>query len=566
MAGLLFGTVVSGLALGAVHATLALGIVLVYRRLGFITVAQGAHFALGGFGAWVLQVAGVGYWSSLVIVPAAISLLAAVFERLALRLRHDDGTEDRANRLAIVTWGAALAVPGLLVVQFGAGVVSYAVPSELAGVVEVSGFLAPTYRLWTIAAALAGCLALSLVSGRLAGSSTVYASSAGLAAWGGVLAAPMFAIYPAMGAATGAIALAVALIGGMESLGWTVTSALGIGIVSMAGQLILPLFQWPDLLPFIVMVIVLIHRQSHTYAPAPKISTASDPDPYRTGETDSAGLIFVIGVFATAPLLLSRFSLHVGQNGLLFAMGAAALTLLTIRFGLLTFGHSAFLAIGGYTTALLIRSLGSPDLALACGVLLTGIMGVVTGIIVFKHRSTWAPAITLALGQLVYHASFSQAVGGATGLPLGLSRIPGTANVGDAATFYYVVLAAFALSILVIRRVARSRRGRGYMPETPLSGTWAVSAAVTGLAGGLMVLGWQFVDPGVFGESVSAQLVLIALIGGLHSIPLAIAAAFAVVIAERYVSLLSDNWTVLVGLSLTVAPHVRLFHPRGRPT
>ena len=123
----LMGQVVLGLVNGAFYALLSLGLALIFGLLNVINFAHGAFYMMGAFAAWLLLgYAGLGYWTSLVLAPMAVALVAAVVERFLLsrlyRLDHLYGL--------LLTFGLALLIEGLFRQMFGVSGLPYAAPPE----------------------------------------------------------------------------------------------------------------------------------------------------------------------------------------------------------------------------------------------------------------------------------------------------------------------------------------------------------------------------------------------------------------------------------------------------
>ena len=246
------GQTLLGLVNGCFYAVLSLGLAVIFGLLRIVNFAHGAFFMTGAFGAWMLQrYFGVGYWLSLLVVPLLVGAVGAGFERTLLRkLRGLDPIYG-----LLLTFGLVLVLEGGFRLMFGSSGHPYPVPESLRGTVQLGFMILPIYRAWVIGAALACCL-LSwwLIERtplgaklRAATEKTVltqsfginvpllltltYGVGIGLAAFAGVLAAPILHVNPAMGSNLVIVVFAIVVIGGMGSIFGSIFTALVIGVV-----------------------------------------------------------------------------------------------------------------------------------------------------------------------------------------------------------------------------------------------------------------------------------------------------------------------------------------------
>ena len=235
----LMGQLLVGLINGSFYALLSLGLAVIFGLLRVINFAHGAQYMLGAFAALLLlTLAGVNYWLALVLAPLLVGLLAAVVERTMLsRLYQLDPLYG-----LLFTFGLALAIEGTFRYFFGASGKPYAPPSALTGAVNLGFMFLPIYRGWVVVASLIVCISVWLLIEktklgaylRAATENPVlvqsfgvnvpllltltYALGAGLAAFAGVLAAPVYQVSPLMGSNLIIIVFAVVVVGGMGSI------------------------------------------------------------------------------------------------------------------------------------------------------------------------------------------------------------------------------------------------------------------------------------------------------------------------------------------------------------
>ena len=214
-----FGQLLLGLINGSFYAVLSLGLAVIFGLLNIINFAHGAQYMLGAFAAWMgLNWLGINYWAALVLAPLAVGLLAVVIERTMLRhlykLDHLYGL--------LLTFGLALVAEGVFKNFFGVSGESYEAPEILQGGVNLGFMYLPIYRAWVVVAALTVCAAAWYVIERTSLGATLraatqrpdlvqalginvpvlvtatYATGAALAAFAGVLAAPIQQVNPGL--------------------------------------------------------------------------------------------------------------------------------------------------------------------------------------------------------------------------------------------------------------------------------------------------------------------------------------------------------------------------------
>ncbi|QGN49404.1 branched-chain amino acid ABC transporter permease [Micromonospora sp. WMMD558] len=272
----------NGLVSGAFYALLALGLAVIFGMLRVVNFAHGAFYMLGAFGAYVLlSEAGVPFWAALVIMPLGLALLGMALERAFIhRLTRLDPLYN-----FLLTFGLTLILQDLVKLRYGVQSSPYETPSALSGSVDFGLFDFPTYRVFILGFAVAVCVgvwwALTRTRvGMVVRASTerpeltrafginvgrwvtpVFGFGIGLAGLAGVLAAPMRAVNPLMGADLIIVVFAVVVIGGLGSIFGSVAAGFGIGLVQAWGEAYLSAFPIvSQTIVFIVMAAVLLWR------------------------------------------------------------------------------------------------------------------------------------------------------------------------------------------------------------------------------------------------------------------------------------------------------------------
>ena len=275
----LFGQLLIGLINGSFYALLSLGLAIIFGLLNVINFCHGALYMLGAFVAWfLLEKAGIGYWPALILAPLAVGMIGALIERTLLR--RISGLDPLYGLL--LTFGLALILQGLFSNWFGSSGMPYEMPSQLLGGQALGFMFLPNYRVWVIAVSLVLCLGTwAVIEGTRLGSwlraatenaplvsafginvprmvTITYAFGVGLAALGGVLAAPIYRVSPLMGADLIIVVFAVVVIGGMGSILGSIITGFILGILEGLTKVFYP--EASNTVIFVVMAIVLLVR------------------------------------------------------------------------------------------------------------------------------------------------------------------------------------------------------------------------------------------------------------------------------------------------------------------
>ncbi|MDQ2803181.1 MAG: branched-chain amino acid ABC transporter permease [Pseudomonadota bacterium] len=274
---LLLGQLLLGLINGAFYALLALGLSIIFGMLNIINFAHGALFMMGAFAAWMLlHYAGIGYFPSLILAPLIIGAFGIVLERLVIsrlyKLDHLYGL--------LLTFGLALVIEGLFRNYYGSSGMPYSIPHVLQGAKNLGFMFLPIYRGWVVVAALVVCIATWLLiektflGARLRAATEnpamvrafginvpllitlTYGFGVALAAFAGVLAAPIYSVNPDMGDNFINTVFAIVVIGGMGSILGSVVTGFGLGVLEGLTKVFYP--QASATVIFLVMVIVLL--------------------------------------------------------------------------------------------------------------------------------------------------------------------------------------------------------------------------------------------------------------------------------------------------------------------
>src|SRR5574341_1229716 len=270
----------NGLAAGVLLFLLAAGLSIIFGMMDVMNLAHGSFYMLGAYVGLSILRATQNFWLSLLIAPAVVGIVGLLTERFLLRPLKGRGHLDQV----LLTFGLALvaadfvrAVPG-----WGAQVRAFPPPPELAASIPLGNGQYPVYRLFAIVVGLLLALALGLLITRTrigaivrAGVadiemvsglginislvfSIVFAVGAALAAFGGVITAPIVSLKPGMDADTLVSALIVVVVGGLGTLRGAFWGSLLIGEVDNFGRGLLPDYALFSI--YVIMAAVLLLR------------------------------------------------------------------------------------------------------------------------------------------------------------------------------------------------------------------------------------------------------------------------------------------------------------------
>ena len=268
-----------GLVNGSFYAILSLGLAVIFGLLNVINFAHGALFMMGALITWMaMTYLGIGYWWMLLLAPLVVGIFGIVIERTLLRwiykLDHLYGL--------LLTLGITLLIEGVFRSIYGVSGLGYDTPELLEGATNLGFMIMPNYRAWVVVASVVVCIATWYVIEKTklgaylrAGTENprlveafgvnvpvmvtlTYAFGAALAAFAGVLAAPVYQVSPLMGQNLIIVVFAVVVIGGMSSIMGSILTGLGLGVIEGFTKVFYP--EASSTVVFVIMVIVLLIR------------------------------------------------------------------------------------------------------------------------------------------------------------------------------------------------------------------------------------------------------------------------------------------------------------------
>ncbi|MDI6028941.1 branched-chain amino acid ABC transporter permease [Corticibacterium sp. UT-5YL-CI-8] len=283
----LLGQLLLGLINGSFYAILSLGLSVIFGLLNIINFTHGAQYMMGAFVSWMLLTYfGIGYWPALLISPVVVGITGVILERFILRRIYDI---DHIYGF-LLTYGVALVIESIFRGQYGVSGQPYRAPALLSGVIDLDFMVLPIYRLWVVAASIAVCAGTWLIIEKTRLGSYLraaterpvlvrafgvnvprmimitYGFGVALAAFAGVLAAPLYQVSSIMGSNLMVVVFAVVVIGGMGSIGGSIVAGFGLGILEGLTKVFYP--PGSNLVVFVAMILILTLRPAGLFGKA----------------------------------------------------------------------------------------------------------------------------------------------------------------------------------------------------------------------------------------------------------------------------------------------------------
>ena len=592
----------NGLASASALFLVASGLSIIFGVTRIVNFAHGSFYMLGAYIAWSLTTrftgpAGMaGFWAAIALAAVAAGIIGLALEMTLLRRIY------RAPELfqLLATFGVVLIVVDLVRLGWGPEDLLGPRAPGLRGSIQVMDGRIPQYDLVLIALGpiVWGLLwllfhrtrwgtlvraatqdremvaALGVNQARLF--SAVFFLGALLAGLGGALQIPRAAATLHMDLEIITEVFVVVVVGGMGSVTGAFLAAVLIGELHAFGVYFFPKATLVLLFLFMAAVLVvrpwgLLGQPEGAMRPG---AFAVEPPLRPADATFRLLAMFVLAVLVAAPMALGNYGLAVLTEMLIYALFAASLHFIMGPGGLVSFGNAAYLGLGAYAAALLVKYLGAPmPLGLAAAPVAAALGAYVFGWFCVRLSGVYLAMLTLAFAQILWSVAIQwvEATGGDNGI---LGVWPPEAVRGKQA-FYYLTLALAGAGIVMLRHLHFSpfgyvlRAGRDSPLRADAVGidlrrqqwyAFTLAGAFAGLAGGLFAYAKGSVFPTGMAIPVSVDGLVMVLLGGVQTLtgPLVGAALLTALKAEilRH----TDYWRLVLGLVIVAL--VVLF-PRG---
>jgi len=286
----------------------------------------------------------------------------------------------------------------------------------------------------------------------------------------------------------------------------------------------------------------------------------------------------------TVPLWLNYVGGYsaLGSKILIYGIAALALNLVLGFTGGLSFGHAAYFGLGAYGAGMTLKYLvPSTPLAIVVGTLVGGLAATLLGPLVMRRRGIYFAMITIAIGQLFYFVvvRWNNVTGGEDGLagfqrqPLHLGNL--VFDVQQEAKYYYLVLLCFAVAVVIMRVLLASPLGHtwvairenrrraqflGVRTDLYVWAAFAISGTLTAMAGTLNAMLFNFTSPQDLHWILSGNFVIMIVLGGMRKFWGPLVGVTIFVVAQDYLSSLTDNWMTAIGMLFVL---IVLLFPKG---
>jgi branched-chain amino acid transport system permease protein len=282
-------------------------------------------------------------------------------------------------------------------------------------------------------------------------------------------------------------------------------------------------------------------------------------------------------LIALPRIITHEFYINMASQVLIFAILALSLNLMLGFGGMVSLGHAAYIGVAGYTCILLTVAGYHPLIAAILALILSTGCAAIFGMLSLRAPGLGFLMITLALGQIVWGIAYraNTLTGGDNGISLPARPMPFGLDIRSAESFYYFTLVVFAAALFGMWRFVRSPFGASLMGtrDQPRRmrmlgyNTWRVQwltfviAGFWGSVGGLMYVYYNlFLSPHALTLQQSAEILLMAILGGATSLSGPIVGAAIITLIKNVVSTYVERWNSLLGIIFIV---VIVFMPLG---
>ena len=288
-------------------------------------------------------------------------------------------------------------------------------------------------------------------------------------------------------------------------------------------------------------------------------------------------IIALVAVPVLAALFNEPFYVDLVRRIMIFAIAAVSLNLILGYGGMVSFGHAAYLGIGGYAVGILaFYGITNGPLQWLVAIVGSAIVALAIGAVSIRTSGVYFIMITLAFTQMLYYLGISLEVfGGDDGMRLkARSQFP-LIDLRDPLQFYYVVLVLMLAAIYLTHRIVSSRFGMviraaksneprsraiGFSPYWYRLAAFVIAGAMGGLAGALLVNQTNYLTPDFMHWTRSGEIMFMVILGGMGTTAGPLLGAFALLLVETLLSGWTQHWQVILGPLLVLSV---LFFKRG---
>jgi len=594
---------INGLIIGNIYALLAVGLALIFGVSRLINFAHGSVYLVGAYAGFVVQTKlGLPLPLTFVVVIAVGALLGLVIERFGLRplqgyahiapLLATIGISFVLDQLVQLTFSPdPRALPSDLLetrFQLGTGTIG-ALDIVIAATGLISAgllyyFLRFTQLGWAVRATAQDRDAAQQMGVDVnAVNRTVFAIASGLGAVSGLLVGMYYNyIDPAMSFQATLKGVVAQVVGGVGNVPGAIAGSLLLGLVESYG---IALFgtSYRNLFAFVLLVVVLVLRPNGLFAsarqtpPEPMTGTFIAPSkPFVLQPRVLLGIAVALAILPAVypdPYIMQTFT-----NAWLYGMLGLSLTLIAGTVGMISLGHAALLAIGGYASALLALNFGIP---VGFTILLAGVITAALGTLLvfpsFRLRGHYFSIATLAVGEIVSLVILNWE--GLTRGPIGLSAIPPLSLFGieleSAQSVYWFTLAVLIVLVMLQFRLLASHLGRvlravrdddvaarsyGIRLDRYKALAFAFGSFAAGISGAITAHLYSYINHETFNAQLSILALTIVILGGMGNVTGAIVGSVLLIGLPEVFRVAAEYRVLIYGIVLLLL--VR-FRPQG---
>jgi branched-chain amino acid transport system permease protein len=279
----------------------------------------------------------------------------------------------------------------------------------------------------------------------------------------------------------------------------------------------------------------------------------------------AALIAFLLALPVYTGLSGNGFLLTLFTRILILAMAATSLNLIMGFGGMVSFGHAAYLGVGGYVVGILAyEGFSSGFLQWPLAILISALFGLVIGALSLRTRGVYFIMITLAFAQMIYYVGVSlNRYGADDGLTIyRRSQFAGLLDLSNRPLFYYLCLALLLATIYLVWRLTNSRFGMvirgarsndrrmrsiGFPTFRYRLVCFVIAGALCGLAGALLANFTNFISPAMMHWTRSGDLIVMVVLGGMGSVFGPAIGAVALLLLEEVLSRITEYWQIILG-------------------
>ena len=266
-----------------------------------------------------------------------------------------------------------------------------------------------------------------------------------------------------------------------------------------------------------------------------------------------------------AALIGNYFLMSLFTRIVILAMAAVSLNLIMGFGGMVSFGHAAYLGIGGYAIGILAKEgVNSGFLQWPVALAMSALFALAVGALSLRTRGVYFIMITLAFAQMVYYIAIGlDRYGGDDGMTIyKRSQFGDLINLSNKTAFYYLCLVLLLVAVYIVWRIVNSRFGMviqgarsndrrmraiGFPTYRYKLVCFVIAGTMCGLAGALLANHTDFISPAVMHWTRSGDLIVMAVLGGMGTVFGPVIGAVALLVLEEVLSGVTEYWQIIMG-------------------